>query len=232
MATYTIELRKICEIYGRDEVENWFKNYNLEDYLTPLQIETINKNGTWSKEKLAKKIVNHYYMREIGFETPYLFKHYAEVYMEEIMESKLPLIYSNSLEYDPLINVDFTETFNRNIQGTAENTGSSNSNSSQNSSGINVSSDTPENQIDKNEVLKGAYASNVNASENDTSIKDNTSTSSNGSSNSQEEYTRHQKGNSGVSTTSQSLIKQYRDIIVSIDKDIIKELSKLFMGLY
>lgn len=65
MATYTIELRKVCDIYGRDEVENWFKDYELKDYLTPEQIEQINKYNVWNKDKLAKKIVNHYYMREI-----------------------------------------------------------------------------------------------------------------------------------------------------------------------
>lgn len=70
MATYTIELRKVCDIYGRDEVENWFKDYELKDYLTSEQIEQINKYNVWTKEKLAKKIVDHYYMREIGFETP------------------------------------------------------------------------------------------------------------------------------------------------------------------
>lgn len=70
MATYTIELRKVCSIYGRDEVENWFKSYNLEDYLTREQIAQIEKYNVWTKEKLAKKIVDHYYMREIGFETP------------------------------------------------------------------------------------------------------------------------------------------------------------------
>lgn len=67
MATYTIELRKVCDIYGRDEVENWFKSYNLEDYLMPEQIAQIKKFGIWTKEKLAKKIVDHYYMREIRF---------------------------------------------------------------------------------------------------------------------------------------------------------------------
>lgn len=67
MATYTIELRKVCDIYGRDEVENWFKDYELKDYLTPEQIEQINKYNVWTKEKLAKKIVDHYYMREIRF---------------------------------------------------------------------------------------------------------------------------------------------------------------------
>ena len=29
MASYTIELRRVCDIYGRDEVEKWFKDYNI-----------------------------------------------------------------------------------------------------------------------------------------------------------------------------------------------------------
>lgn len=72
LASYTIELRKVCDIYGREEVENWFKNYDLSDYLTPLQIQSIENAGLWNKNKLAKKIIDHYYMREIGFETPRL----------------------------------------------------------------------------------------------------------------------------------------------------------------
>lgn len=86
MATYTIELRKVCDLYGRDEVENWFKSYNLNDYLTQEQIIVLSKENIWTKEKLAKMIVDHYYMREIGFETPALFRHYAKVTMQEIME--------------------------------------------------------------------------------------------------------------------------------------------------
>lgn len=65
MATYTIELRRICELYGREEVESWFSSYELTDYLMPVQIEQIQKFNVWSKEKLAKKIVDHFYMREI-----------------------------------------------------------------------------------------------------------------------------------------------------------------------
>lgn len=73
MAKYTIELRRICDLVGREEVENWFKDYNLSDFLTIKQIEQIEKANVWSKDRLAKKIVNHYYMREIGFETPRTF---------------------------------------------------------------------------------------------------------------------------------------------------------------
>lgn len=232
MAKYTIELRRICDIYGRDEVESWFKNYDINNYLTPTQIEQIQKFNVWSKDRLATKIVDHYYMREIGFETPTLFKHYAKIKMQEIMERYLPKIYSNFLEYDPLSNVDFTEEYTREITGTGKNEGNSNSNSSNNASGLNVNSDTPQGQISKQDILNGAYASNTNASETESSINDNTKTSSNSESNTVEKFTRHEEGDNGVIITNQRLVKEYREIIVAIDEEIINELNKLFMGLY
>lgn len=232
MATYTIELRKICDIYGRDEVESWFKNYNLQDYLTPTQIEQITKFNVWSKDRLASKIVDHYYMREIGYETPALFKHFANVYMKEIMERELPKIYSNFLEYDPLSNVDFTEEYTREIQGNNSNQGTSSSTSSSNSSGLSVNSDTPQGQINKNEILNGAYASNTGASETESQIKDSTTTETSGNNSTIEKFTRHEEGDNGVIITNQRLVKEYREIIVAIDEEIILELNKLFMGLY
>jgi hypothetical protein len=232
LAKYTIELRRICDIYGRDEVESWFKNYDINNYLTPTQIEQIQKFNVWSKDRLATKIVDHYYMREIGFETPTLFKHYAKIKMQEIMERYLPKIYSNFLEYDPLSNVDFTEEYTREIKGTGKNEGNSNSNSSNNASGLNVNSDTPQGQISKQNILNGAYASNTNASETESSINDNTKTSSNSESNTIEKFTRHEEGDNGVIITNQRLVKEYREIIVAIDEEIINELNKLFMGLY
>lgn len=232
MAKYTIELRRLCDIYGRDEVENWFKDYNINNYLTPEQIKQIEKFNVWSKDRLATKIVDHYYMREIGFETPALFKHYAKVKMQEIMERQFPKIYSNFLEYDPLSNVDFTEEYTREIVGTGKNEGNSNSNSSNNASGLNVNSDTPQGQISKQAILNGSYASITNASETESSINDNTTTSSNSESNTIEKFTRHEEGDNGVIITNQRLVKEYREIIVAIDEEIINELNKLFMGLY
>lgn len=232
MAKYTIELHRICDIYGRNEVENWFKDYDINNYLTPIQIEQIQKFNVWSKDRLATKIVDHYFMREIGFETPALFKHYAKVKMQEIMERQLPKIYSNFLEYDPLSNVDFTEEYTREITGTGKNEGNSNSNSSNNASGLNVNSDTPQGQISKQDILNGAYASNTNASETESSINDNTTTSSNSESNTIEKFTRHEEGDNGVIITNQRLVKEYREIIIAIDEEIINELNKLFMGLY
>ena len=140
MSKYTIELRKICDIYGRNEVENWFKDYNLTDYLTQPQIDVITETNTWSKDKLAKKIVDHYFMREIGQETPALFKHFAKVSMQEIMERMLPIIYTNCIEYDPFESVDFhiteSRTINGNGTGSTQGTSNSSSNSSSNGSSI------------------------------------------------------------------------------------------------
>lgn len=219
MSKYTMELRELFTtskfvnpMYTRAEVEAFFKDYELTDYLTTEQIEVITDAGIWSKEKLAKKIVDHYYMREIGQETIGLFKHYAKVEMQELMEEYLPLIYSASIEYDPLINVDYKEEFSR----TASNSGSADS------SGLGVASDTPQGQISKASILAGNYASSTSASENETES----------SSESEEEYTKTIRGNSGVSATSQKMIQQYRDNIRAIDREIIMKLEPLFMGLY
>ena len=232
MASYTMQLRKVIEYFGREEVENWFKDYDLTHYLTPTQIEQITKFNVWSKDRLATKIVDNYYMREIGFETPALFKHYAKIEMKKIMERYLPKIYSNFLEYDPLSNVDFTETYTREIAGQTQNQGTSNSTSQNNSSGLNVNSDTPQGQISKQAILGGSYASQTNASETESEIKDNTSTENQGTSNTIETFTRHEEGDNGVIITNQRLVKEYREIIVAIDEEIINELNCLFMGIY
>ena len=231
MSKYSFELRDLFEpiifnppLYTRDQIEGWFKDYELSDYLTQEQIDVINNAGVWNKDKLARKIVDHYYMRESGLETIALFKHYAKVTMQEIMEEYLPLIYSASIQYDPLINVDYTETFNR----TADNTGSSNSMSSNTSSGLVVGSNTPQGQINKQDILNGAYASSTSANENEANINDNTTTQGN----TQEEYLKRVKGNSGVSATAQKMVLQYRENIIAIDRKIIGELNRLFMGLY
>jgi len=231
MSKYTVELRELFEpirfspaLFTRSEVEGWFKDYNLNDYLTAEQQAVITATGLWTKDKLAKKIVDHYYMREIGFETIGLFIHEAKDEMNELMEEYLPLIYSSAIQYDPLVNVDFTETFTR-----TENLGNqSGSSSSSSGSSLGINSETPQGQITKTDILSGRYATNTNATENNIGNTTNT----NSSSNSLENYTKKMKGNSGVSATAQKMIEQYRDNIRAIDREIIKKLSILFMNIY
>ena len=221
-SVYTLQLRQLVTggYYTRDEIEGWFKDYELTDYLTQEEIDVIDERGTWSKDKLAKKIVDHYWMREIGLETPALFEHHAKILMQELMEDKAPLIYSASIKFDPLVNVDYSETF----EAERENQGTGTSNGS--TSGLTVNSDTPMGQISKTAILAGSYASSTGASE----AEDQTTTTS--ESNGTESYTKRIKGNSGVSATAQALILQYRNTIRAIDKEIIDECNVLFMGLY
>lgn len=193
IATYTIELRKIIDLYGKDTVKAWFKDYDISNYLTKEQVNQIGLADVFDKDKLANMILNHYYMREIGFETPALFKHYVKTTMEEIMEKYAFLIYSNSFDYNILNNVDYTETYTRDIiadnnikdnlsSNTTNNTqsnsndnetinndtifnGKQDTNNNSNSSGLRVGSDTPQGQINKMEILQGNYASITTANE-------------------------------------------------------------------
>ena len=224
MSKYTIKLKTICDLYGRDTVESYFKNYCMYDYLTNDEINVINSRGTWNKDKLARKIVNHYYMREIGFETIGLFKLYAENMMNELMEEYLPLIYSSSIKYDPLVNVDYTETYSRQIDDTGHSEGETTSNAT----GLTINSDTPQGQVNKTAILEGTYASSTQGGESDNTTNDITNTNSQ----SIESSSKNVKGNSGVSATEKKMIEQYRDNIRAIDREIINKLNTLFMGLY
>lgn len=223
MARYTIELRNVCMIFGREAVENWFKDWNLSDYLTDEEIAIITERGVFDKAKLAAQIVDHYFMNEIGFETPALFKHYAKVKMKEIMEKKAPILYTMALAYDPLKNVDYTETLNRRNDTTS----SSNSSTTSNGSGLSVNSDTPQGQITKASILDGSYASQTSANEDTNSVTDTTSATGAGV----ETYTKNISGVYGK-TTVQDTIREYRKNIISLNYDIIKELDTLFMGVW
>ena len=208
MSKYTTNFYSLMHMgYSKEELKSWFMDYELSDYLTNDEITVIHNRGTWSIENLAEKIVDHYFLKDFGFETPAMFKHYAKITMKEIMESKLPLIYSAAIKYDPLVNVDYTEEYSSSTTGSA------------NTSGLIVGSETPQGQINKAAILNGSYASNTSANEDESQ---STGTM---------DYVRRTKGNSGVSATAQAMVKQYRENIRAIDYEIITELKILFMGL-
>lgn len=112
MSKYTTELRYICENYaGLDEsvggngynevIEN--SRASLFDFNYPIFDEEY-------REGLEKKIIKHYYMREIGFETVGLFKIRLDMKMNEIMPYYNQLYESARLEFNPFYDVDYTRT--------------------------------------------------------------------------------------------------------------------------
>lgn len=220
MSKYTMELRELISTFGEDEVKSWFEQYELSDYLTPEEIAVIEERGVWSKAKLTQRIIDHFYTREIGSDAVGQWMLFVKDKMHEVMETYAPLIYSSSIKFDPLVNVDFTEEYS----GSNDSTNSSSSKST--GSGLTVNSDTPSGQISKANILKGDYASSTGANETENDITDNSNSKGNQS------YKKTVKGNSGVSATAQALIEQYRKYIRALDTEIVYELEDLFVGLY
>ena len=76
----------------------------------------------------------------------------------------------------------------------------------------------------------------VNQGETESEITDNTTTSNDSTSNSNsstvERYTHTMKGDNGVVVTNQYLVREFRELAVSFNEQIIDELNTLFMGLY
>lgn len=215
-----MELREIVSTFGRDEVKKWFSDYELSEFLTPDEIKVIDDRGTWNKDQLAERIIDHYFTREIGTDAIGQFMLFAKDKMKEVMETYAPLIYSAAIKYDPLVNVDYTETY----AGKSDST--SKSNSASKGSGLTVNSDTPQGQISKSAILSGTYASSTGANETENTVDD--ISSNNGT----QDYEKRVKGNSGVSATAQKMIVQYRENIRALNTEIVYELEPLFMGLY
>lgn len=108
MATYTVEIRTL--------VENHF-DLGLKNY--PIFDETY-------REGLNNKIINHFYFREIGFETAGLFKFYLNQKMSEIMPYYNQLYKSELLKFNPFYNVDKATTNDGIKNGNSSRVGNSN----------------------------------------------------------------------------------------------------------
>lgn len=124
MSKYTTELRYI--------IESGF-DIGLKDY--PI----FNENH---RKELNNKIINHFYMREIGAETPQLFKIWLNRKMNEIMPYYNQLYESETVDFNPLNNIDITETFEHDVSENIDNKGKNSTSETQE----NTSSSTQDNE--------------------------------------------------------------------------------------
>lgn len=202
MAHYTVTIKTL--------LDNGF-DLGLQDY--PIWNESY-------RNILNKKILDHYYMDEIGYETAELFKHFLNARMREIMPYYNDL-YNNQEKIisDTLENVDLYESSSRN------NTNSVSTESSSNSNNKNLFQDTPQGQIDFTDLENQKWATNLTMNKNN--ISDNSSSS--GENN--EEYTRHVHGNNGKDYKIKMLI-DIKNNLYNIDMRIIDDLKELFMQIY
>lgn len=223
MAKYTTLVRSICEVKaGLDESTGFT---NVDQVL----------NGSWNKifttqceffdedyrSILCKKILKHYYMREIGAETAGLWMLWMNTKLEEIMPFYNQLYKSELLEFNPLYDVELTR------QHTTESEG----NSTTNASGTNTStaydlySDTPQGAltgVDSEEYLTNASKNTQNSGYNDNGNTQATNT---------ENYLEKVFGKQGSGTFS-SALNEFRTTFLNIDMRVIDEFKDLFFNLW
>lgn len=108
MSKYTTELRFICEkAAGLDESKGYSQVNSIIEAAAPVIFDF--DFPIWDiayKPVLEKKILKHYYTREIGFETVGLWKLKLDTKLNEIMPRYNKLYETTVLEFNPLYDVD------------------------------------------------------------------------------------------------------------------------------
>lgn len=118
MSTYTTQVRYICETYaGLEESVGYSRVSEVIDKAAPKVFDF-----EWDvfdeayRPVLMRKILKHYYTKEIGFETVGLWKLKLDERLNEVMPYFNLLYKSAALEINPLYDVDLTTE--RTIDGT------------------------------------------------------------------------------------------------------------------
>ena len=236
MSKYTTEVRYICEAeagYTESQGYNKVKDIldecwnKIFDFEFPIFDETY-------RPILCKKILKHYYTREIGFETAGLWKLKLDMTMNEIMPYYNELYKSANLEYNPLYDADYRRIHEGSGSGEGErsetrvNSGTRGGTDSRHN--VNKYSDTPQGALVN--VEAGTYLTNATVDDSSGSysqtLSDNDSTNGTNSYSTTDEYVDHIVGKFPGSTYAK-LIAEYRKTLLNIDMRIIEELSNLFM---
>lgn len=111
MSKYTTELRYICEVESGLSESGGFNDINT--ILNAARANIFNFDYPIFDEAyrpvLEKKILKHYYTREICAESVGLWKHYLDSRLNDIMPYYNKLYESEALQFNPLRDVDITK---------------------------------------------------------------------------------------------------------------------------
>lgn len=181
------------------------------------------------REILNNSIINFYRFREIGFDNPILWKERLNFRLDLIMRNKYNDLYkARMLEFNPLYNIDITETYEREVKGNASAT--SKGNSSTNDKSKQYTSTYPNDDIKGDlENFEFVDSGAHGESNNNTYSTGSDSSESNGS----ESWVRTEKGSSAGLPFSKALLqlKEFYDSY-NLDQQIINELSDLFINIW
>ena len=164
MSKYTTEVRFICEnsaglseSEGADNVDSildrcWNKVFNFD---FPIFDENY-------RQVLCRKILKHYYTREIAHETVGRWKLALNAKLNEIMPYYNQLYKSELLEFNPFYDVDLTRS--REGSGTRDTTGSTSNTSTE--SGTNTKTDTVTSKETSSDTSNSTESNTSKTSEN------------------------------------------------------------------
>lgn len=253
MSKYTTEVRFICEnsaglseSEGADNIDSildkcWNKVFNFD---FPIFDENY-------RQVLCRKILKHYYTREIAHETVGRWKLALNAKLNEIMPYYNQLYKSELLEFNPFYDVDLTRsregsgTSNKTSNNTETNSGTSKNVSSgsvtSNTDTLNRFSDTPQNSMDTQGIADSVPLTTVTkVNEDNTTTNESTDTltrndskTGNGTENinNTDKYIETVKGKQGTENYS-SLLKKFRETFLNIDMMIIEDCSDCFFTLW
>ncbi len=233
MSKYTTELRFICESSLQNngiDIKGMSVNEIIEKslpYIFNFSFPIYDNNYL---PILEHNIINHFYTREIGFETVQLWKQKLNSRLNLIMPKYNKMYESELYKLDPLSNNSEIENFMRETQGNsqsdAQSTSTRTGTGTTGSTTQNIFSDTPQGKLSGLD-----YATSLN--EDKTNGNTETNETGNGQStetqnvNNTENYIRKRSGLTGT-----TIAKSINDFIInfkSIDNMIIEELDDLFM---
>lgn len=191
------------------------------------------------RKSFENKFISHYLNREIGFETPYLFKQmlYAKLSVNMDYWKKLYETEMKAKDINFLLNKDLVEEFTRELTGTQNTNDTSTTQSNQSENGISssLSKNSSVNDGVASAKLQEGYLTNVLSDDTSTTGSSSVSGSAKvtGNRDNQERETTRlvSQGNIGITSTAE-LLQKWRECIINIDKLIIDECKDLFMQIY
>ena len=188
-----------------------------------------------TRQELNDKILNYYRFREIGQETfgRWLFE--LKTALNEIMPYYNQLFFSADQDFNPIYNVDYQKTITgtQNATSNTSSTGSDSSTNEQYTKG--VESRTPQNQlhISNTNIDDVDYADDASWGKTSGGTTGTNTTTGNTSSNGSTASIETTKGNFGV-VSAQDLVLKYRETLLNIEQLIINDprIKELFMLIY
>lgn len=223
MSKYTISFYDLDkELNGTDYLTS------IDDRLDKLRPHIFDFNYTklddTTKKRIEIAILKHYYLREFAFESVGIMKLKLNDRLNLIMPRYERLYANQDEEIKPFINSYLEETGTN--EGTNTNTTNATSNVNNSNDVVNTQSDTPQGILE--DLKEGKYASYCTVENNTGTTTSSDNSNVNATSNSN--YNRSQQGLSGM--TQAEAFRNYFDNLISIDEQIVYEMSDLFLVIW